>query len=407
MKVRFVSLVSVVIVLCWGAQLLGQDRVELQDRLEHNVKIHMPESSIERDEDFGFRAHTNHVIAVVPQEELAKAARQALPAGESPASLRAVYNLPPTGGANVIAIVDAYDYPTAENDLNVFSNMYGLPPCTTSNGCFQRVYASGSKPRANCGWAQEAALDIEWAHAMAPNARIVFVEAASASFNDLFRAVDVASSLVSPKGTGLGEVSMSWGGSEFSSEANYDYHFTTKGVVYFAASGDTGGVTIYPGVSPDVVSAGGTSVHRDSNGNFVSETGWSGSGGGPSRYEPRPSYQSGIASIVGSKRGAPDFSFDADPASGVAVYDSTSCQGMVGWMVFGGTSVAAPSLSGLVNLVGHFHSSSIEELTTMYTDPMQSTDFRDIISGTAGRFSAKLGWDFVTGIGSNLGLQGK
>lgn len=242
---------------------------------------------------------------------------------------------------------------------------------------------------------------------MAPNAKIVLVEAKTNFFSDLFQAVDVASNVVSPNGTGFGEVSMSWGGSEFSSEASNDFHFTRNGVVYFAASGDTGDVTIYPSVSPTVVSAGGTRINRDANGNFVSETGWSGSGGGPSKYESRPPYQDIIVSLVGTKRGTPDFSFDADPASGVSVYDSTPCQGASGWLVFGGTSVAAPSLSGIVNLAGHFYTSSGNELSTVYSNLGNSADFRDIVSGTAGSFSAKPGWDFVTGVGSDHGLAGK
>ena len=360
----------------------------------------VPETTVERLEDIGINAHTNHLIMVRPNFT------GSAPSGETPQSLRPVYNLPSSGGSQVIAIVDAYDYPTAENDLNVFSQQFELPPCTTANGCFQKVFASGSKPRSNCGWAQEAALDIEWAHAMAPNARIILVEAKSNSFSDLFQAVDVASKLVSSNGN-LGEVSMSWGGSEFSSEAKYDSHFTTPGIVYFAASGDTGGKTIYPGVSPNVVSAGGTTVRRDANGNFLSETGWSGSGGGKSLYENRPSYQDGIISVVGAKRGVPDFSFDADPNSGVSVYDSTSCQGVSGWLVFGGTSVASPALAGIVNLAGHFYASSNTELTTIYSNMSTSSDFRDITSGTAGSFNATTGWDFVTGVGSNQGTNGK
>ncbi len=366
----------------------------------HHGSVLIPATSLERLEDIGIRAHTNHLILFNP--EFVGAA----PAGETPQSIRPVYSIPSTGGAQTIAIVDAFDYPTAENDLGVFSSAFGLPPCTKANGCFQVVYASGKKPRANCGWAQEAALDIEWAHAMAPSANIVLVEAASNRFSDLFAAVDVASGIVSKNG-GLGEVSMSWGGSEFSSESSSDSHFTTSGVVYFAASGDTGGQTIYPGVSPNVVSAGGTTINRDANGNFLSETGWSGSGGGPSNYEPRPSYQNGIATIVGNQRGAPDFSFDADPNSGVSVYDSTPCQGLSGWLVFGGTSVSSPSLAGIVNLAGHFSSSSNAELTTIYGQLGNSNDFRDITSGIAGSFSAGPGWDFVTGVGSNQGLNGK
>ncbi|MFI5174740.1 MAG: peptidase S8/S53 subtilisin kexin sedolisin [Terriglobia bacterium] len=402
MKSRILFLLTLVLLLLGTAQLPGQEEVEKRA----SVRIHIPDSSVEREGDGGMRAHTNHIV-VLNAESAAKQFAASLPAGENPASLRSVYGVPSTGGSHVIAIVDAFDYPTAENDLGVFSSTFGLPPCTTSNGCFQKVFAGGRRPRSNCGWAQEAALDIEWAHAMAPSARIILVEARSSSFADLFQAVDVASNLVSPSGTGLGEVSMSWGGSEFSTEASNDSHFTRAGVVYFAASGDTGGVRIYPGVSPNVVSAGGTRINRDASGNFVSETGWSGSGGGPSAFEPRPSYQNGIATIVGSSRGAPDYSFDADPNSGVAVYDSTSCQGLVGWLVFGGTSVASPSLAGIVNLAGHFSSNSNGELTTMYTDPLQSSDFRDILSGTAGSFTAKAGWDFVTGIGSNKGTLGK
>jgi len=363
--------------------------------------ILIPDSSQEAVADIGVRAHTNHLVLVRPQFT------GTAPAGETPQSIRSVYNLPSTGGSGVMAIVDAYDYPTAENDLNVFSSQLGLPACTTANGCFSKVYATGVKPRSNCGWSQEAALDIEWAHAMAPSAKIVLVEAATNSFSNLFQAVQVATQQIVKKG-GLGEVSMSWGGSEFSSESSDDSYFVNNGIVYFAASGDTGGTTIYPSASPNVVAAGGTSINRDSSGNFVSETGWSGSGGGPSKYEPRPGYQAGVAAIVGTQRGIPDFSFDADPNSGVSVYDSTSCQGNSGWLVFGGTSVASPSLAGIVNLAGHvtLTSNSELELRTIYSN-LGTAEFRDIVSGTAGSFSATSGWDFVTGVGSDQGTGGK
>ncbi|MFY9583396.1 MAG: S53 family peptidase [Candidatus Acidiferrales bacterium] len=390
----------ILVLFCVVAAGIGTTLLIAQGPPPRHGSVLIPDTSIERREDMGIRAHTNHVIQFRPEFVGTS------PSGETPASIRSVYNIPSTGGSGIIAIVDAYDYPTAENDLNVFSSQFGLPPCTTASGCFQKVYAAGRKPRANCGWAQEAALDIEWAHAMAPGARIVLVEAASNRFSDLFQAVDVASNIVSQNG-GVGEVSMSWGGSEFSTEASSDSHFTTPRVVYFAASGDTGGQRIYPGVSPNVVSAGGTTINRDSSGNFVSETGWSGSGGGPSKYESRPSYQDGIAAIVGTQRGAPDFSFDADPNSGVSVYDSTPCQGLSGWLVFGGTSVSSPSLAGIVNLAGHFQSNSASELSTIYSNLGTASDFRDIVLGTAGSFNATTGWDFVTGVGSNQGLNGK
>jgi kumamolisin len=383
----------------------SQQQVNIQQDVAqqaNNDDVLIPDSSVEGPFDSGLRAHTNHLIKTAqPEGGLGPGG------GMSPAQIRSFYNMPSTGGANTIVIVDAYDYPTALNDFNVFSAQFGLPQETSTNRLastntvFQVVYASGKQPRGNCGWDQEAALDIEWAHAMAPNAKIVLVEAATNSFANLFAAVDKASAIV-----GAMEVSMSWGGSEFSSEASNDFHFPSgNGIVYFASSGDTGGTTIYPSASPFVVAAGGTHVNTNSSGAFVSETGWSGSGGGPSKYEARPSYQGGIANIVGAARGIPDLSSDADPNTGVSVYDSTSCQGLKGWLVFGGTSVASPCLAGMTNLSGLFSVDSTHELTHIYSF-LGSASFRDIVSGTAGSFSCAVGWDFVTGVGSPQGTGG-
>jgi kumamolisin len=241
---------------------------------------------------------------------------------------------------------------------------------------------------------------------MAPNARIVLVEAASNSFTDLFTGVDVATAQVTTGG-GKGEVSMSWSGGEFSTESSNDSHFQNNNVVYLASSGDTGGVNGYPSVSPFVVSAGGTTINRNGSGQFTSETAWSGSGGGPSQFEPTPSDQVGVAGTESTHRSVPDFSCDANPHTGVSVYDRTRCQGASGWLVFGGTSVSSPSLAGIVNLAGHFAASSTSELTTIYTNRANTADFRDIVSGTAGSFSAGPGYDFVTGVGSNQGTAGK
>ncbi len=375
-----------------------------QGQSPKHASVMVPESTVERLQDKGFRAHTNHLIRM---EAKPNKPGPRGPSGETPASIRAVYNLPSTGGSGTVAIVDAFDYATAENDLNVFSQQFGLPACTTANGCFKKVFATGTKPQANCGWGQEAALDIEWAHAMAPNAKIVLVEAASNSFVDLFNAVDVATAQVTTGG--VGEVSMSWSGGEFSTEASNDGHFQNNGVVYFAASGDTGGVNGYPSVSPYVISAGGTTINRNGSGQFTSETAWSGSGGGPSRYENKLSYQNNVPNTDPTKRSAPDFSFDANPNSGVSVYDSTRCQGSSGWLVFGGTSVSSPSLAGIVNLAGHVTTSTntVSELGTIYSNRANTADFRDITSGSAGSFSAGTGYDFVTGVGSDLGTSGK
>ncbi len=368
----------------------------------------VPESSVPLAADRGLNAHTNHLI-LLRQNPGTPFGGLGPGGGMTPGQIRSFYNQPSTGGAGAIAIVDAYNYPTALNDFNVFAAQFGLPrePSTqataSTNTIFQVVYATGSQPKNNGSWSQEAALDIEWAHAMAPSAKIFLVEAASNSFSNLIAAVDVASKL-----PGVAEVSMSWGGSEFSSETSNDSHFQVNGVVYFGASGDTGGAVIYPSASPYVVACGGTSVATDSGGNFVNETGWSGSGGGPSAYEPKPSYQVGVAQTPASTRGVPDIAADADPNTGVSVYDSTSYRGLSGWLVFGGTSVATPLCAGIANVSGSRYSSSYQALTSIYNLAVTSpgVDFRDITSGTAGSFSCLIGWDFVSGNGSPLGTVG-
>jgi kumamolisin len=383
-----------------------------QGQGQGHAPIIIPATSIENPGDVGVRAHTNHLIRadgfVSGTVMSPSGSASTLPKGETPASLRTVYNLPSTGGSGIIAIVDAYHYSTAANDLAVFSKQFGLSSCTTSTGCFKVVYASGKQPVANCGWAQEAALDIEWAHAMSPNAKIVLVEAASNSIADLLAAVDVATSQVTTGG-GKGEVSMSWGGSEFATETSNDSHFQNINVVYVAASGDTGGVNQYPSVSPYVISAGGTTINRSSTGAFLSETAWSGSGS--SLYETKLSYQNNILNTNAVYRSAPDMSFDANPQSGVLVYDSTTCSGVSGWLVFGGTSVSSPAIAGIINLAaasgGGFATNTVGELTKIYANARNTADFRDITSGTAGSFSALTGYDFVTGLGSSLGLAGK
>lgn len=395
---RIDAVVSVLVSFFFAFAVPNVGVSQSENRRSHAVVV-IPATSIELPEDIGLRAHTNHLIRFDGKPGSS-------PSGETPSSLRAVYKLPASGGSGVIVLVEAFDYPTAEHDLGVFSTQFGLPQCTTANGCFKKVFASGSRPHKNCGWSQEAALDIEWAHAMAPNAKIILVEAASNLFTDLFAAVGVATQEVLASGT-RGEVSISWGGSEFSAETSLDSLFQHDGVVYVAASGDTGGVNIYPSVSPFVVSAGGTRVNRDGSGNFVSETGWSGSGGGPSKFEPKASYQSGIAGTDATHRSAPDFSFDADPNSGVSVFDSTACRGGSGWLVFGGTSVSAPSLAGILNLSGSFFLNSTLELVTIYANYTNTSDFRDIVSGSAGSFTCAPGYDFVTGVGSDQGTSRK
>jgi kumamolisin len=337
---------------------------------------------------------------------------------ETPASLACVYalvavtagcnpNVTTTnaaGGARVITIVDAYDDPTAVSDLATFSSQFGLPAAT-----FSVVFATGTRPAEDPtgGWEIEESLDIEWAHAMAPSAKIYLVEAASPAFSDLFTAVVKANSLISAGG----EMSMSWGAAEFSTEKSYDTHFTKTGVVYVVSTGDSPGVE-YPAASTDVVSAGGTTVSRSTTtGDFISETSWQDGGSGPSAIEPRPAYQNpaAISSIVGTHRGTPDLSFDANPNTGVWIYDTNPIMG-VGWYVVGGTSVAAPSLTGIINAAGSFKASSILENDLIYGNYTNPADYRDITYGNCGVYIgtfAAAGYDLCTGTGTVQGLHGK
>ncbi|MCL4506320.1 MAG: peptidase S8/S53 subtilisin kexin sedolisin [Chloroflexi bacterium] len=288
-----------------------------------------------------------------------------------------------------IAIVDAYDDPTAEKDLNVFSAQYGLPPCTTANGCFKKVNQTGGTkyPRANAGWALEISLDVQWAHAIAPGAKILLVEASSNSFANLLAAEDYAAAHAN-------YVSNSWGGNEFSGESSYDSHFSHSNVSFFVSSGDSGLPAQYPSASPNVISVGGTTLTFNSDGTLASETGWSSGGGGCSVYENAdPSQSTGQVNCAG-KRATPDVSLDADPASGVSVYDSTRYNGQSGWWTVGGTSASSPMWaarsadSGVVVNAAYVYGGSI--------------NYRDITVGNNGA-PCLVGYDLCTGLGSWTG----
>ena len=318
------------------------------------------------------------------------------PTGLAPATIQSVYSFPTSlasGGGETIGIVDAYNDPNAESDLGVFSSTYGLPACTTANGCFTQVDQTGgtSYPRTNAGWALEISLDVQWAHAIAPGARILLVEASSNSFANLLAAEEYAKAHAQ-------YVSNSWGGSEFSGETGYDGDFVQSGVSFFVAAGDSGLPANYPSASPNVISVGGTTLHFDSSGNFSGETGWSSGGGGCSAYETATSAQSAFPTYAqvncGGARATPDVSLDADPSSGVSVYDTTRYQGQVGWWTVGGTSASTPMWAarsaddGAVVNSAYVYGSSIT--------------FRDITSGNNGA-PCLVGYDLCSGRGSWTG----
>jgi subtilase family serine protease len=313
--------------------------------------------------------------------------------GIKPAQLRTAYGvdkLTATGKGQTIAIVDAYGSPTISNDLQTFDNQFGLKAANLTI-----AYPNGKPSKTDGGWALETAMDVEWAHAIAPDANIMLVVAKSASISDLISAEDYATS------HGAVVVSNSWGGSEFSSEASYDTHFQHTGVVYVASSGDNGSGVSFPASSPYVLSVGGTNLKVDAAGNYQGETGWSGSGGGKSTYESRPAYEDSVMSVVGSQRGNPDVAWDADPNSGVAVYSSTMDQGQKGWFQVGGTSLGSPCWAALIALADEGRTTPLTSFNTISSlYGATSSDYHDITSGSNGGFTAVSGFDLVTGVGS-------
>lgn len=321
--------------------------------------------------------------------------------GYSPAKIKKAYGLDQlskTGAGQTIAIVDAYGSPTIANDLATFDSQFGLPSAN-----LQIVYPNGKPTTTDGGWALETALDVEWAHAIAPDAKIMLVEAKSASLTYLLNGIDYATA------NGADIVSNSWGGSEFSGESSYDNHFQHSGISYLASTGDNGSGVSWPSSSPSVLAVGGTTLNVDSAGNYISESAWSGSGGGQSSYESTPGFQSAWTSVVGPERGVPDIAFDADPNTGVGVYSSTKDQGQSGWFQVGGTSLSAPAWGGMVALADQGRStplSSSQALSGIYSiagstnSSGYNTNFHDVTSGSNGGFSARSGYDLVTGIGS-------
>ncbi len=357
--------------------------------------------------------------------------------GYTPAEIRKAYGfdqVSATGAGQTIAIIDAYNDPNIASDLAVFDNQFGLPSSSLSV-----VNQSGGSalPSQDAGWDSEIALDVEWAHAIAPAANILLVEANSANTSDLMSAVDYARNAA-----GVSVVSMSWGGSEFfswggsesSTQTSYDSYFTTpaghQGVTFVAASGDSGsqsGVE-WPASSPNVLSVGGTTLNLlDSSGTYSSESAWSGTSGGYSTVESEPTYQS--AAQTSGARSAPDVAYDADPNTGFAVYDSVDYNSASGWQVVGGTSAGAPQWAALISIADEGRTAiskgtldgateTLPVLYSLYSAPdttgysSYTLNFNDITTGGDSSFrwrfggfgvpanSATTGYDTITGLGT-------
>ncbi len=348
----------------------------------------------------------------------------ATPAGLTPTQIRQAYgfneitfgSVQGDGTGQTIAIIDAYDSPTIANDLQAFdaywtAHGYNLPAPPS----FVRVAQNGSTNypstdpagagNPNGTWEVETSLDVEWAHALAPKASILLVEANSPSESDLFTAANYARNQ-----PGVVAVSMSFSGSESSSDTSFNSTFTTPsghvGVTFLAATGDDGEPSGYPAYSPNVVAVGGTTLNVDSSGNYLSESGWSGSGGGISGVESQPAYQASVASQFNEVfRTAPDVSFDADPNTGVSLYDSWDFGTSTPWLQVGGTSFSTPSWAALIAIADQGRvaagetplDGATQTLPKLYS--ISSADYHDITSGNNG-FQAQAGYDLVTGLGT-------
>lgn len=333
---------------------------------------------------------------------------------ETPSSLACVYGVTaftsgcPTdgtlvsnGGSQAIAVVEYGNYSAVQTDLGIFSSQFGLggntsiinlcypsPPCPANNGT---------------GWDLEEALDVQYAHAMAPNAQIIVVSFTSDPLGD--GAEQGGAAYIAAHYT-AGEMSNSWtynGGENWCGSGNceldYDNDFTEPNIVYFASAGDSGLGVAYPSISPNVISAGGSQINR-SSGNYQSESCWSGSGGGNSVYEPLPQYQIYIPNRTNHMRGSPDRAADSSGNSPVNIYSSSYCGG---WCGVYGTSVASPTLAGITNFAGNFRSSTMTDelpVYNLYIQPvLYHTVFYDITMGSNGA-PAEFGWDNCTGLGS-------
>lgn len=361
------------------------------------------------------------------KSKLTPSATYSSPVGKTPAQIRNAYGVSSIlfnsivgdGAGQTIAIIDAYDDPSMVSstnsnflisDLHRFDVQFNLPDPPS----FTKVSQTGSQsrlPSYNSGWATEIALDVEWAHAMAPGASILLVEASSSSTSNLNTAVKYARNQ-----SNVSVITMSYGQTEYSGETSNDSIYTTPSghtpITYFSSTGDAGSPGDYQAYSPNIVAVGGTSLYLNSSGNYSSESGWSGSGGGISQYESKPSYQSSVTQST-TKRTTPDVSAVADPNTGVAVLDSSAggIGSSSGWQQIGGTSLSSPLWAGLMSIVDQGRNllglstlnGASQTLPDLYN--LNSSDFHDVTTGSNGGFSASAGYDLVTGRGSPVANQ--
>jgi subtilase family serine protease len=336
-------------------------------------------------------------LSIVVQQQRSKAAA---PGGLNPADLQNAYKLPSStaGAGRTVAIVDAFDDPNAESDLSHYRAQFGLPACTTANGCFRKVNQRGTStpPAADVGWAEEISLDLDMVSAACPNCHILLVETDNNSFANLAAGVDRAAAM------GAVAISNSYGGSEYSAETSDQSHYNHPGIAVTVSSGDNGFGVEFPAASQYVTAVGGTALRRASGTTRGwSETAWSGAGSGCSRYVTKPSWQHDTGC---ARRTVADVSAVASPSTGVSVYDTYG--GVGGWLVFGGTSASAPLIASVYALAGNTGSITYGSYPYSHT-----ASLFDVTSGNNGSCStsarylctAGTGYDGPTGLGTPNG----
>ncbi|MGZ4526170.1 MAG: S53 family peptidase, partial [Mycobacterium sp.] len=332
--------------------------------------------------------------AVIRTDDNLNPLATAMPAGYGPADLRSAYAIT-TNGTGTIAIVDAYGYRHAEADLAMYRAQFGLPPCTTANGCFRKLNQNGGRlslPKNNISWSQEQAVDLDVASAICPGCKLILLEANTSSLANLSVAVATAGRL------GAHAISNSYGAQESYALPTYAGRYNIPGVAVTASTGDAGYGVEFPASSPYVVAAGGTSLVSASNARGWSETAWSGTGGGCSGIFTKPSWQTDSGC---THRTVGDVSAVADPNTGVAVY-APGPTGVSGWYVFGGTSVASPIIAAAYAING----GAVNYAASIYS---HATNLNDITSGSNGSCTipylctAEAGYDGPTGLGTPIG----
>ncbi|WP_029136971.1 carboxypeptidase regulatory-like domain-containing protein [Nakamurella lactea] len=323
----------------------------------------------------------------------------------SPADIRAAYNLPDGGDGRTVAVVAAGGYAAAEADLAVFRAQYGLPVCSTENGCFRKLDQRGGTdyPADDAGWALESALDLDAVSAACPSCHLLLVQADDALIKNLGVAAETAVTV------GAKYVSNSYGvPGESAGQVQFDQYYDHPGVVVTAASGDDGHVVNWPASNPNVVAVGGTRLTRDaSTARGWAESAWAEGGSGCSLYEAHPSYQDGINTGCPNGRAIADIAAVGDPATGLAVYTSLAQRGETGWFQVGGTSLASPLMAGMYALAG---TPAEDTYPVSYPYAAGSADLNDVTDGSnddCGNIlcQAGIGWDGPTGLGTPSGVD--